>query len=86
MVLKDYADTRRDDVYAPTPTSVTIRVLLLYATIRELEVSTADVRVAFMHATATEKKVARPPAEQRCEGWLWLIEKAMNGMRTGARD
>ena len=86
VVLKDFAHTRRDDVYAPTPTSMTIRILLLYAALLKLQVSTADVRVAFMHATASVAKYARPPSEQRVPGWLWLIEKAMNGMRTGARD
>ena len=86
VVLKDFAHTKRDDVYAPTPTSMTIRVLLLYASILKLEVSTADVRVAFMHANASQSKYARPPFEQRVPGWLWLVEKAMNGMRTGAKD
>ena len=31
VVLKDYAVTKLDDVYAPTPTSMTVRCLLLYA-------------------------------------------------------
>ena len=43
VVLKDFATTKRDDLYAPTPTSTTIRILLLYAALLKLEVSTADV-------------------------------------------
>ena len=86
VVLKDYVVTRLDDLYAPTPTSMTVRCLLFYATWLGLEVSTSDVRVAFMHAVTSEPKFAKPPVEQRAAGWLWLIKKAMNGMRTASKD
>ena len=86
VVLKDYAVTKLDDLYAPTPTSMTVRCLLFHAAWFELEVSTSDVRVAFMHAVASEPKFAKPPVEQRAAGWLWLIKKAMNGMRTASKD
>ena len=51
-----------------------------------MEVSTSDVRAAFMHAVASERKFAKPPLEQRAAGWLWLIKKAMNRMRTASKD
>ena len=87
VVLKDYAVSKLDDLYAPTPTSMTVRCLLFYAAwFDELDVSTSDVRVAFMHAVASERKFAKPPVEQRAAGWLWLIKKAMNGMRTASKD
>ena len=63
-----------------------VRCLLFYAAWFELEVSTSDVRVAFMHAVDSESKFAKPPVEQRAAGWLWLIKKAMNGMRTASKD
>ena len=40
VVLKDYAVTKLDDLYARTPTSMTVRCLLFYAAWFELEVST----------------------------------------------
>ena len=86
VVLKDYAVTKLDDLYAPTPTSMTVRCLLFHAAWFELEVSTSDVRVAFMHAVASEPKFAKPAVEQRAVGWLWLIKKAMRGMRTALKD
>ena len=86
VVLKDYAVTKLDDPYAPTPTSMTVRCLLFYAAWFELDVSTSVVRVAFMQAVASERKFAKPPVEQRAAGWLWLIKKAMNGMRTASKD
>ena len=58
VVLKDYAVTKLDDLYAPTPTRRTVRCLLFYAAWFGLEVSTPDVRVAFMHAVASEPKFA----------------------------
>ena len=86
VVSKDYAITKLDDLYAPTPTSMTVRCLLFYAAWFELEISTSDVRAAFMHAVASEPKFGKPPVEQRAAGWLWLIKKAMNGMRTASKD
>ena len=86
VVLKDYAVTKLDDLYAPAPTSMTVRCLLFYAAWFELEVSTSGVRVAFMQAVASEPKLAKPLVEQRAAGWLWLIKKAMNGMRTASKD
>ena len=39
-VLKDYATTVRDDVFAPTPSPVSVRGLLLYAAWYQLRVET----------------------------------------------
>ena len=53
VVLKDYAVTKFNDLYAPTPTSMTVRCLLFHAAWFGLEVS-----VALMHAVASEPKFA----------------------------
>ena len=50
VVLKHYPVTKLDGLFAPTPTSMTVRCLLFYAAWFGLEVSTSDVRVAFMHS------------------------------------
>ena len=65
VVLKDYAVTTLDDLYAPTPTSMIVRCLLFYVAWFGLEVSTSDVRVAFMHAVASDSKFSKPAVEQR---------------------
>ena len=77
VVLKDYAVTKLDDLYAPTPMSMTVRCLLFYAAWFELEVSTSDVRVAFMHAVASEPKYANPPVEQRTS-WMAVVDQESN--------
>ena len=76
VVLKDFATTKVDEYYAPTPTSVALRCLMCYAAVKNLKVSTSDVKVAFMHASASEVKYARPPREQRTGGKLWRIKNA----------
>ena len=60
--------------------------MLFHAEWFELEVSTSDVRAAFMHAVTSEPKFAKPLVEQHAAGWLWLIKKATNGMRTASKD
>ena len=44
---------------------MTVKCMLFYAAWFELEVSTSDVRVAFLHAVASERKFAKLPVEQR---------------------
>ena len=38
-----------------------------------------------MHGVASELKFAKPPVEERAAGCLWLINKAVNGMRTASK-
>ena len=61
VVVEDYEVTKLDDLYAPTPTSMTVRCLLFYAAWLKLEVSTSNVRVAFMHTVASERIFAKTP-------------------------
>ena len=56
FVLKDYAVTKLDDLYAPTPTSMTVRCLLFHAAWFELEVSTPDVRAAFSRMAVPDQE------------------------------
>ena len=70
-VLKDFATTVRDDVFAPTPSPLSVRGLLLYAAWFDL-------------ADTSSETCARPPNGQEREGWIWSLHGAMNGMRTQA--
>ena len=46
-VLKDFATTVSDDVFAPSPSPLSVRRLLLYAAWFDLRVETGDVVCAF---------------------------------------
>ena len=85
-VLKDLATTVRDDVFAPTPSPLSVRGLLLYAAWFDLRVETGDLVCAFMQADSSCEMFVRPPKGQERDGWIWRLHGAMNGMRTASRD
>ena len=85
-VLKDFATTVRDDIFAPTPSPLSMRRLLLYAAWFDLRVETEDLVCAFMQGDTSSETYARPPKGQARDGWIWRLHGAMNGMRTASRD
>ena len=85
-VLKDFATTVRDDVFAPTPSPLSVRGLLLYAAWFDLREETGDLVCAFMQPDSSCEMFARPPKGQERDGWIWRLHGAMNGMRTASRD
>ena len=85
-VLKDFATTVRDDVFAPTPTPLPVRGQLLYAAWFDLRVETGDLVCAFMQADSSCEMFAGPPKGQERDGWIWRLHGAMNGIRTASRD
>ena len=58
--LKDFATTVRDDVFAPTPSPLSMRGLLLYAAWLE----TGDLVCAFMQEDSSCEMSARPPQDK----------------------
>ena len=85
-VLKDFATTVSDDVFAPTPSPLSVRGLLLHAAWYDLRIETGDLLCAFMQAASSSETYARPPKGQERDGWIWKLRGAMNGMRTASRD
>ena len=85
-VLKDFATTVREDVFAPTPSPSSVRGLLLYAAWFDLRVKTGDFVCAFMQAESSCEMFARLPKRQERDGWIWRPHGALNGMRTASRD
>ena len=61
---KDFAMTVREDVFAPTPSPVSGRRLLLYAAWYDLFVEIGDVVCAFMQANTSCEMFARPSKER----------------------
>ena len=84
-VLKDFATTVRDDVFAPTPSPLSVRGLLLCAAWFDLRIKTGDLVCAFMQADTSEM-YARSTKGQERDGWIWRLHDAMNGMWTASRD
>ena len=86
LVVQQVARTKREDTFAPTPTPLGLRVLLLYAAVFRLAVVPADMSVAFMHAPSSENTFVWPPMGLRRDGWVWKLLKAMNGLRKAVTD
>ena len=72
----------QDDVFASTPTLVTLRVLLLMTLSRCWTATTCDISTAFLHAPMTERILMKPPSEYYPTGnCLWLLKRAMYGLK-----
>ena len=80
--MKDFATTVRHDVFAPTPSPVSVNRLLLYAVLYDLRVETGDVACPFMQADTSCEMFTRPLKSQEREGWIWRLHGAMIGMQT----
>ncbi len=72
--MQDFAHTKSDDHFAPTPTDETTIILEVLVVHKNYKMRTADVSATFHHAEEEERVIARPPAEWReqNEGKLWL--------------
>ena len=87
LCYRDFANVKRDDVHAPTPTQTEIRVVFLHGTYHDNDVWIGDLLSAFMHAfPKSENMFARPPPDMAVDGWIWQLLRAMNGMRTASQD
>ena len=58
----------RDDVFAPTPSPLSVRGPLLYAAWFDLRVETEDLVCAFMQADSSWEMFVRPPKGQERDG------------------
>ena len=86
LAVRDFATTVRNDVYSPTPTPASIRLLLYNACRHSHCIQVGDVTTAFMHAHNSSKAYALPPSDLARPGWCWQLDKAMNGLRTASKD
>ena len=85
-VLKDFATPVKDDVFAPTPSPLSVRGFLLYTAWFDLRLENGDLVCAFMQADTSSETYARPLKGQEREGWIWRLHGAVNGMRTASSD
>ena len=88
LCLRDYVslEKNKENIFSPTPTPMTVRCILFCGIVYDLDIVIGDLTTAFMHATASEEMYCHTPIEYRVPGWLWKIEKAINGMRGASAD
>ena len=74
--------SEEDNLFASTPSLVTMRLLLCVALARNWGITMGDVSTAFLHALMNEEVFVWPPKEFYPEGdCLWRLKKAMYGLR-----
>ena len=87
LCVQDFAKTKSDEYFAPTPAEESTRILEAYAVRHGYRVRWADVGVAFLHAKELERVIVNPPAEwkRRYPGFMWLLKKCLYGRRAGPK-
>ena len=71
-----------DNLFASTPSLVTMRLLLCMAMSRNWAITLGDVSTAFLHALMSGEVYVWPPKEFYPNGdCLWRLKKAMYGLR-----
>ena len=74
--------SEEDNLFASTPSLVTMRLLLCMALARNWGITMGDVSTAFLHALMNEEVFVWPPKQFYPEGnCLWRLKKAMYGLR-----
>eukprot|EP00439_Symbiodinium_sp_Y106_P005086 s6380_g1.t1 len=74
--------SEEDNLFASTPSLVTMRLLLCMALARNWGITMGDVSTAFLHALMNEEVFVWPPKESYPEGnCVWRLKKAMYGLR-----
>ena len=91
-MLRQYNKGHLDEMFAATPTSAGLQVLLIIASALGLDVMVGDLNCGFMHAEPTSLLYARPPDDAHLydptigpKTW-WKCKKAINGGRQALQD
>ncbi|OLP82435.1 Copia protein [Symbiodinium microadriaticum] len=80
--LQNFEKTEEDNLFASTPSLVTMRLLLCMALARNWGITLGDVSTAFLHAAMSGEVFVWPPKEFYPNGdCLWKLKKAMYGLR-----
>ena len=83
--FKQLAGKDYDEVYAPVGKHATFRMLLTEAVNEDLEMIHLDVRSAFLNAKLQETVHLIPPHGFATKGKVWLLHKAVNGLKQSGR-
>ena len=88
FVARDYRhlDPKREDIFAATPTDTGLLILLALAASKRHVIRTGDLTTAFMHADLQEEIYVEGPEGFIEDGWVWKLNKALNGLRRSPLD
>ena len=73
--------------FSPTPSSVSLRMVLALAHQKKYEIRFGDISAAFLHAEINERVIVRPPKEWKGPaGAFWLLLRTLFGLRRSMKD
>lgn len=89
LCVKDIAKEISQEFFAATPSPASLRLLLLIAVVMGLDVQTADLDTAFMHAPLQDPEYCEACDEDQLDethefygmDYIWELWQAMNGLR-----
>ena len=83
--VRQYADEKRDDVFAATPDTSFMKLLVSKAAAdKDSAILIADISVALMHARMDEEIVVKPPPGVVTSKY-WRLLAAVNGSRKASQ-
>ena len=83
MVARELNDGTLADVFAHTPSSTALRIILCIALAKGYAMATGDLTTAFLHAPLEHGSEVyfQPPAPVHEAGTLWKLRRALYGLR-----
>ncbi len=73
--------------FSPTPSSVSLRLVLALAHQRSYDIRFGDISAAFLHAEINERVMVRPPKEWKGPaGAFWLLLRTLFGLRRFGKE
>ena len=87
FVAKGYSQYISDHIkepFAATPSSTSLRTLLLHAVLHQYQVTSCDISSAFLNTPIEEDIYVQPPPEvyQHRPRVIWKLHRALYGLRT----
>ncbi|CAK0869006.1 unnamed protein product [Prorocentrum cordatum] len=89
IVARDFAGgVFAPEHYAGTPPTWALKLVIsrLESRGESRQLASHDISVAIFHAQLKEAVWVEPPKEMNCPDWLWLVSKALPGMRESSAD
>ena len=78
-------DVDYHDVYSPVTNFTTIRLVLTYAAVNNLNVTHLDVKTAFLNGELKENIYVEPPKRHKKAGIIWKLKKSLYGLKQSSR-
>src|SRR5579863_2575786 len=74
------------ETWAPTAAARSVRLVISIAAMRNDRIRHIDIKSAYLNAKLTETVNVQPPAGYARTDEVWLLQKALNGLKQAGRE